>query len=261
MSELDSPTDGPLLGRANSEFLPPQPDVVRSTQQLQSSGRAEAVYRKPLTSLSSEPGYHEIFLASHNDRRHVYGSLSDDNGSVVNSIGEQSVAFSESESDVTSGGENVGLLYSGRKRKTVAKKTKKGERQPLLHRINPTMERPAAVGRATSDDDRHALELYGNYNFFCEDPEFTAAVQDSIHAIDAGVFPERIAQGSSGSYFVTNFNRDKIGVFKPKNEEPYGNLNPKWLKWMHRVACPCCFGRSCLVPNQVGVFLVFLLFR
>uniref|UniRef100_A0A914VIY7 Phosphatidylinositol 4-kinase type 2 n=1 Tax=Plectus sambesii TaxID=2011161 RepID=A0A914VIY7_9BILA len=222
MSELDSPTDGPLLGRANSEFLPPQPDVVRSTQQLQSSGRAEAVYRKPLTSLSSEP---------------------------------------ESESDVTSGGENVGLLYSGRKRKTVAKKTKKGERQPLLHRINPTMERPAAVGRATSDDDRHALELYGNYNFFCEDPEFTAAVQDSIHAIDAGVFPERIAQGSSGSYFVTNFNRDKIGVFKPKNEEPYGNLNPKWLKWMHRVACPCCFGRSCLVPNQVGVFLVFLLFR
>ena len=35
-----------------------------------------------------------------------------------------------------------------------------------------------------------------------------------------------------------------IGVFKPKDEEPYGRLNPKWTKWMHRMCCPCCFGRS-----------------
>ncbi|KAA0198278.1 Phosphatidylinositol 4-kinase type 2-beta [Fasciolopsis buskii] len=42
----------------------------------------------------------------------------------------------------------------------------------------------------------------------------------------------------------------KIGVFKPKDEEPYGHLNPKWTKWMHKHCCPCCFGRSCLVPNQ-----------
>lgn len=41
-----------------------------------------------------------------------------------------------------------------------------------------------------------------------------------------------------------------IGVFKPKDEEPYGQLNPKWTKWMHKLCCPCCFGRSCLVPNQ-----------
>ena len=41
-----------------------------------------------------------------------------------------------------------------------------------------------------------------------------------------------------------------IGVFKPKDEEPYGKLNPKWTKWMHKLCCPCCFGRSCLVPNQ-----------
>lgn len=27
-------------------------------------------------------------------------------------------------------------------------------------------------------------------------------------------------------------------------------LNPKWTKWMHKLCCPCCFGRSCLVPNQ-----------
>ena len=41
-----------------------------------------------------------------------------------------------------------------------------------------------------------------------------------------------------------------VGVFKPKDEEPYGHLNPKWTKWMHKLCCPCCFGRSCLVPNQ-----------
>ena len=39
-------------------------------------------------------------------------------------------------------------------------------------------------------------------------------------------------------------------MFKPKNEEPYGQLNPKWTKWMHKTCCPCCFGRDCLIPNQ-----------
>lgn len=42
-------------------------------------------------------------------------------------------------------------------------------------------------------------------------------------------------------------------MFKPKNEEPYGHLNPKWLKWIHRIFFPCCFGRSCLAPNQVRI--------
>ena len=46
------------------------------------------------------------------------------------------------------------------------------------------------------------------------------------------------------------FSQRTVGVFKPKNEEPYGHLNPKWTKWMHKTCCPCCFGRSCLIPNQ-----------
>ncbi len=41
-----------------------------------------------------------------------------------------------------------------------------------------------------------------------------------------------------------------VAVFKPNDEEPYGILNPKWTKWLHKICCPCCFGRSCLVPNQ-----------
>ncbi|CAB4061062.1 PI4K2 [Lepeophtheirus salmonis] len=82
------------------------------------------------------------------------------------------------------------------------------------------------------------------------DPHFTEVVRAAETAIDNGIYPQRIYQGSSGSYFVKNSDGKTIGVFKPKDEEPYGRLNPKWTKWMHRLCCPCCFGRSCLVPNQ-----------
>lgn len=72
-----------------------------------------------------------------------------------------------------------------------------------------------------------------------------------------GISPQRISQGSSGSYFiydVKNSGTDESaieisGVFKPKDEEPYGPLSPKWSKWLHRTFFPCFFGRSCLIPN------------
>lgn len=86
--------------------------------------------------------------------------------------------------------------------------------------------------------------------FQCDDPQFSELVLQAETAIDNGIFPERIYQGSSGSYFVKNAGGKIIGVFKPKDEEPYGRLNPKWMKWMHKLCCPCCFGRSCLIPNQ-----------
>ncbi|KRX28293.1 Phosphatidylinositol 4-kinase type 2-beta [Trichinella nelsoni] len=85
---------------------------------------------------------------------------------------------------------------------------------------------------------------------FPGDTVFNDMFQQAEEAIEAGVYPKRIAQGSSGSYFVRNVKGEIIGVFKPKNEEPYGHMNPKWLKWMQRVCCPCCFGRSCLPLNQ-----------
>lgn len=89
-----------------------------------------------------------------------------------------------------------------------------------------------------------------SYNQFPDDPAFSDLVWQSEVAIDNGIFPERISQGSSGSYFVKNPSGKIIAVFKPKDEEPYGRLNPKWTKWMHKLCCPCCFGRSCLIPNQ-----------
>uniref|UniRef100_A0A182N6Q5 Phosphatidylinositol 4-kinase type 2 n=1 Tax=Anopheles dirus TaxID=7168 RepID=A0A182N6Q5_9DIPT len=80
---------------------------------------------------------------------------------------------------------------------------------------------------------------YYPYNDISDDPHFSDLVYSAEIAIDAGIYPERIYQGSS-----------VVAVFKPKDEEPYGRLNPKWTKWMHKLCCPCCFGRACLIPNQ-----------
>ncbi|KAL3865318.1 hypothetical protein ACJMK2_006935 [Sinanodonta woodiana] len=92
---------------------------------------------------------------------------------------------------------------------------------------------------------------YGNFqNHFPDDHEYQEIIRKAEEAIECGRYPERIYQGSSGSYFVKNIDGKIIGVYKPKDEEPYGQLNPKWTKWLHKLCCPCCFGRSCLVPNQ-----------
>ncbi|KFD69151.1 hypothetical protein M514_02969 [Trichuris suis] len=107
------------------------------------------------------------------------------------------------------------------------------ESLPLLKRLG------------SSGSDVHYVQ-----NNFPEDPQFNNVIRQAEEAIEFGRYPKRILQGSSGSYFVQNTKGETIGVFKPKNEEPYGKLNPKWLKWMQRMCCPCCFGRSCLPLNQ-----------
>ncbi|XP_070804921.1 phosphatidylinositol 4-kinase type 2-beta isoform X2 [Pituophis catenifer annectens] len=126
---------------------------------------------------------------------------------------------------------------------------------------------PLLGAAASSGWGRRAREGTGNVgsiaemNFFVDDPEFAEVMQQAEQAIESEVFPERISQGSSGSYFVKDSKRKSIGVFKPKSEEPYGHLNPKWTKYFHKICCPCCFGRGCLVPNQgylseAGAYLV-----
>ncbi|CAO3640068.1 unnamed protein product [Cunninghamella blakesleeana] len=79
--------------------------------------------------------------------------------------------------------------------------------------------------------------------------EYARIVESVRLAINDHIQPIRISQGSSGSYFCRDRDNNIVGVFKPKNEEPYGQLNPKWAKWIHRHLFPCCFGRSCLIPN------------
>lgn len=58
--------------------------------------------------------------------------------------------------------------------------------------------------------DRESQPLLGGreheitYNQFPDDPHFSDLVYSAEIAIDAGIYPERIYQGSSGSYFVKN---------------------------------------------------------
>ncbi|CAO2625705.1 Phosphatidylinositol 4-kinase type 2-beta [Lemmus lemmus] len=129
-----------------------------------------------------------------------------------------------------------------------------------------TDEPPLAFGYASTSTNL-SIELDrsrvsgSEINTFLEDPEFADIVLRAEQAIETGIFPERTSQGSSGSYFVKDSKRHIIGVFKPKSEEPYGQLNPKWTKYIHKVCCPCCFGRGCLLPNQgylseAGAYLV-----
>ncbi|KAL2142155.1 hypothetical protein VTI28DRAFT_1488 [Corynascus sepedonium] len=79
--------------------------------------------------------------------------------------------------------------------------------------------------------------------------EFEEIVDSVRSAIRQGVHPRMISQGSSGSYFARNPDGKVVGVFKPKDEEPYAAGNPKWNKWIHRNLFPCFFGRACLIPN------------
>ncbi|CAI4043628.1 1-phosphatidylinositol 4-kinase LSB6 SKDI_10G1160 [Saccharomyces kudriavzevii IFO 1802] len=82
---------------------------------------------------------------------------------------------------------------------------------------------------------------------------FNHLVYDCTEAVERfGRELERIKAGSSGSYFVYGTSASEsapVGVFKPKDEEPYGPFSPKWTKWAHRTFFPCLFGRSCLIPN------------
>ncbi|KAM8911367.1 phosphatidylinositol 4-kinase type 2-alpha isoform 2-T2 [Lycaon pictus] len=132
------------------------------------------------------------------------------------------------------------------------------ERQPLLDRARgaaaqgqtQTVAAQAQALAAQAAAAAHAAQAHRERNEFPEDPEFEAVVRLAELAIERCIFPERIYQGSSGSYFVKDPQGKIIAVFKPKNEEPYGHLNPKWTKWLQKLCCPCCFGRDCLVLNQ-----------
>ena len=71
-----------------------------------------------------------------------------------------------------------------------------GERRPLLGASKRNMERISESEHPPNN---------------CNDPEFTAIIRAAEHAIDCGVYPERIYQGSSGSYFVHN--KEKVSKF------------------------------------------------
>ena len=47
--------------------------------------------------------------------------------------------------------------------------------------------------------------------------------------IEMGIGPELAMEGMGGSYFMKNHTYEKIAVFKPQDEEPYGPCNPRGI--------------------------------
>ncbi|KII92400.1 hypothetical protein PLICRDRAFT_172497 [Plicaturopsis crispa FD-325 SS-3] len=83
--------------------------------------------------------------------------------------------------------------------------------------------------------------------------DFAVLSQAVRRAILDGIHPKMITKGSSGSYFARakiDGRVQTVAVFKPKDEEPYGRMNPKTTKWIHRqFRWIIPFGRACLIPN------------
>jgi len=53
-------------------------------------------------------------------------------------------------------------------------------------------------------------ETSADYNNFPDDAEYSGLLTEAEHAIEHGISPQRISQGSSGSYFVKN--RDGVSL-------------------------------------------------
>ncbi|RKF54391.1 Phosphatidylinositol 4-kinase lsb6 [Erysiphe neolycopersici] len=123
-------------------------------------------------------------------------------------------------------------------------KTKDEEKLEIYHSVfqAPDGIRPAAAEMLALKDGEGRMSKQ----------KFDEIVESVRVAIEKGIHPKMITQGSSGSYFARNTDGKIVGVFKPKDEEPYaaGNhFEAKWNKWIHRNLFPCFFGRACLIPN------------
>lgn len=126
---------------------------------------------------------------------------------------------------------------------SVKGKSEKEERLEIHH----TVFQPPEGLKPYTAPQLAALPVGGPDRFTRQDFE---EITESIRiAIEMGIHPKMISQGSSGSYFARNTDGKVVGVFKPKDEEPYASRNPKWTKWIHRNLFPCFFGRACLIPN------------
>lgn len=90
------------------------------------------------------------------------------------------------------------------------------ERQPLLDRARcataqcqtHTVAAQAQALAAQAVAAAHAVQTHRERNDFPDDPEFEVVVRQAEVAIECCIYPERIYQGSSGSYFV----KDSQGV-------------------------------------------------
>ena len=123
-------------------------------------------------------------------------------------------------------------------------KTQEEERLEIHHSV---FQAPEGMRIATAES--LASQYKDHHDEKMTKMQFDDIVESVSVAIELGVHPKMISQGSSGSYFARNSEGKVVGVFKPKDEEPYASRNPKWTKWLHRNLFPFAFGRACLIPN------------
>ncbi|EME86386.1 uncharacterized protein MYCFIDRAFT_123957, partial [Pseudocercospora fijiensis CIRAD86] len=112
------------------------------------------------------------------------------------------------------------------KRRKVKGKTSYEEQLEIHHSVfqAPDWIRPATRDTLDEDfNDDSGVERMSKL-------EFDDLVESVRTAIELGLHPKLISQGSSGSYFARNSGGKVVGVFKPKDEEPYASKNPKWTK-------------------------------
>ena len=137
--------------------------------------------------------------------------------------------------------DEIASKFKRRKGKGIGQDDEQPEIQHSVFQA-PDWIRPATTGQLnTVFSDPPGLRM--------SKEEFEDLVESVRVAIELGIHPKLISQGSSGSYFAQNSDGKVLGVFKPKDEEPYASRNPKWTKWIHRNLFPFFFGRACLIPN------------
>ncbi|XP_023375612.1 phosphatidylinositol 4-kinase type 2-alpha isoform X2 [Pteropus alecto] len=141
------------------------------------------------------------------------------------------------------------------------------ERQPLLDRARgaaaqcqtQTVVAQAQALAAQAAAAAHVAQAHRERNEFPEDPEFEAVVRQAELAIERGFFPERIYQGSSGSYFVKDpqgvvylasdtFNYSAIDRVKSRGKRLALEKVPKVGQRFNRIG----------LPPKVGSFQLFV---
>ena len=76
---------------------------------------------------------------------------------------------------------------------------------PVVTQVRVKIKEQTPLLGWNSDHDGNS-----DYNNFPDDPKYTVIISQVELAIDHGIYPERISQGSSGSYFVKNLEGVRI---------------------------------------------------
>jgi len=123
--------------------------------------------------------------------------------------------------------DDVATVHVDGDRRILASQTVVGCCQSLpdvaLLTVAPAPCSPPISPRSPADRERAPLlvrpgdshpENAADYNSFPDDVEYSSLLNEAEQAIEHGIYPQRIKQGSSGSYFVKNHNGVRLFVVK-----------------------------------------------